>query len=93
MASVEHPLTEADILTQVVAPGKPDLPPEVARSILKMRFNDEASKRMQELMDKNNQGTISESETAEMDKYLRVGTFLDLIQAKAHLSLKHASTN
>ena len=35
----------------------------------------------------NNKGTISESERATLDKYLRVGQFLDLMQAKARLSL------
>jgi len=47
-----------------------------------------ATRRIQELLEKNNGGTIEPSERAELDKYLRVGQFLDLIQAKARLSLQ-----
>ena len=86
MANVE-PITEADILNQVVAPDQPDLNPEAARSLLDLCFTDDAQDRMRELMDKNNKGTITEAEQSEMQKYLLVGTFLDLMQAKARLSL------
>ena len=43
-------------------------------------------------MDKNSKGTITDAERAEMEKYLRVGTFLDLIQAKARVSLQHCGS-
>ena len=42
---------------------------------------------MNELAEKNRQGTLTESEAAEMEKYLRVGNFLNLMQAKARLTL------
>lgn len=69
------------------------LSPEAARSILGLRFNDDAEQRMRHLLDKNNQGTITDSERAEMEKYLRVGMFLDLIQAKARSSLEPSSNH
>ena len=43
---------------------------------------------MSDLADRNNKGTISDTEQEELDKYLRVGSFINLVQAKARLSLK-----
>ena len=83
-------VTEADILTEVVAPGSPDLSPEAARSILALQFKPSAIQRMNELADKNNRGELTEAERAEMEKYVRVGLFLDLFQAKARRSLSRA---
>jgi hypothetical protein len=81
-------LTEADILSEIVAPNQPGICPEFARSILELRFSDQATKRIRKLLDKNNKGTITEAERSVLEKYLRVGQFLDLMQAKANLSLK-----
>ena len=92
MTHVETTVSEADILAKVVAPDQPGLSPEAAHSILELRFNGEAESRMRELMDKNNKGTITDAERAEMEKYLRVGTFLDLIQAKARVSLQQSGS-
>jgi len=88
--SVESTISEADILEQVIAPDSPGFTPEVAQSLLKLRFGDEAQDRMRVLMDKNNKGASTDAEQAEMEKYLRVGMFLDLIQAKARVTLKQA---
>jgi hypothetical protein len=84
-------ITEADILSEVVSPDRPGISPEFARSILELRFSDRANKRIRQLLDKNNKGTITEAERAELDKFLRVGQFLDLMQAKASLSLQQSS--
>jgi len=81
-------ITEADILSEVVAPDQPGIIPEFARAILDLHFTDKANKQIRKLLDKNNKGTIDETERAVLDKYLRVGQFLDLMQAKAKLSLE-----
>ena len=81
-------ITEADILTDIIAPDHGDLAPDVANSVLRWKFTDRAAARMSELADRNNQGTISDTEREELDKYLRVGSFINLVQAKARLSLK-----
>jgi hypothetical protein len=82
-------ITEADILEQVVNPAVADLKPEAARTLLKLRFNSAATKRIRQMLEKNNRGTISEAERLTLEKYLRVGQFLDLLHAKAKLSLKN----
>ncbi len=80
-------ITEADILNEVVAPDRPGLPQEAARSILSLGFTENARKRIRELLEANRLGTLVAEERAELDKYLRVGQFLDLLQAKARVSL------
>jgi hypothetical protein len=80
-------VTEADILDQVVESGESGISPEVARAILGLKFNPQAVQRMNELAEKNRQGTLTADERAVLEKYLRVGNFLNLLQAKARLSL------
>jgi hypothetical protein len=80
-------LTEAHILEQVVMSDQPGMSPESARAILDLRFDPSALSRMNELGEKNRLGTLAESERQEMDKYVRVGNFLNLMQAKARLCL------
>jgi hypothetical protein len=43
---------------------------------------------MRRLVQKNNRGTITAGERVALEKYLRVGQFLDLVHAKARLSLR-----
>ena len=45
------------------------------------------TKRIRQLLQKNNRGTISAAERLTLEKYLRVGQLLDLLHAKAKLSL------
>ena len=80
-------LTEAHILEQVVMSDQPGMSPESARAILDQRFDASALSRMNELAEKNRQGILTESERQEMEKYVRVGNFLNLMQAKARLVL------
>jgi hypothetical protein len=90
MASASTDITEADILSEVIAPDQPTLPEASARSILSLRFNEQAIARMNDLAEKNRRGELSESERGLLQKYQLVGNFLNLIQAKARLSLAHS---
>jgi hypothetical protein len=82
-------LSEADILSKVVAPNKANLNAEAAHAFLAFRFDAATNRRIQLLLEKNNRGTISAPESLRLEKYLRVGQFLDLLHAKAKLSLKN----
>jgi len=93
MANSSRPLTEADILFDVVAPEEPMLNQEFARAVLSFRFNDTVTNKIRGLLQKNNAGTITAEEKAELEKYMRVGQFLDLMQAKARLSLQPRSAS
>jgi hypothetical protein len=84
-------ITEADILAEIIDPDHAGLNSEAARSFLDFKFSKEANKRIRQLLRKNNRGAITAAERAALEKYLRVGQFLDLLQAKARLSLQEAS--
>ena len=80
-------LTEADILKEVVDPNRSTFSPQLVQELLSLKFNEDATNRIRDLLQKNNSGTISSAEKSTLDNYLRVGEFLDLIQAKARLTL------
>ena len=86
-------LSDADILEHVVSPVKGGMDPGAARAILDLKFDGDANKRIRQLLQKNNRGTISAEERITLEKFLRVGKFIDLLQAKARLSLKEAGVS
>lgn len=92
MPQTPSPLTEADIFARIVHPEDGNLPQEVSHLVLNLRFESEDVHRMNELAERNNYGLLSETERQEMDKYMRVGNFLNLLHAKARQSLQ-TSTN
>jgi hypothetical protein len=63
------------------------LSPEKADAIVSLAFSPEDQQRMYELMERNNQGTITDSERAEMEGFRRVGTLLGILQSRARLAL------
>ena len=84
-------ISEADILTKVVDPKKADLTPEAAKSFLGLRFDSATTRRIRRLLQRNNRGTISAADRIVLDKYLRVGQLIDLLHAKAKVSLRRSS--
>jgi hypothetical protein len=82
--------TDADILQGVVFPFDEDLESEAARSLLRIHFDRDATKRINQLLKKNQRGTISAEERLALDKYIRMGKFIDVLQAKARKALKKA---
>jgi hypothetical protein len=82
------PVTEADILSDVISPGRGDLTLDAAKSILSLNFSRSATSRIRSLLRANNRGALSAIERVELEKYLRVGQLIDLLQAKARLTLE-----
>jgi hypothetical protein len=79
--------TESEILEQVIAPDTGGISPDVAQALLRFQFNTAAVARMNELAAKNRLGAIAPSERALLERYVRVGNFLNLIHAKARCAL------
>lgn len=79
--------TESEILEQVLQPDAAGMSPDAARSLLRFQFNSAAIARMNELAEKNRQGSIAPSERDLLESYLRVGNILNLIHAKARCAL------
>ena len=82
--------TEAEILSRIIAPGKPDLPVQTAEAILALEFPGEDRERLDQLAEKAREGTLTGEEQLEIDAYERVGSFLSLLQSKARNSPKRA---
>ena len=76
---------ESSILERLV------VSPDSAKAVLSMHFSPADEQKMRELMEKNNQGTISPDEQAEMEAFRRIGSFLAIVQAKARLQLKSSN--
>ena len=84
------PATELDILSDVISPKRATLQPDVARSILKWKFPAKSVTLMNRLARRNSSGKITPEEREELERFLRVGSLINLMQAKARLSLRHA---
>jgi hypothetical protein len=76
---------EAAILRRLIRPGE-KLPPEAARALLRLDFDKADRARMHELAKKNQADDLTRKEEIELQSYLKVGLFLDLLHAKAKLS-------
>jgi hypothetical protein len=84
--------TESEILDHVIESGSVGMSREAAQAMLRLRFDTAAVARMNELADKNRKGTISSAERALLERYLRVGNFLNLIHAKARCTLSESAS-
>jgi len=84
------PTGESDILHRLVFPFDKDLDPQAARSLLLIRFDRSTTKHINQLLRKNQRGTISADERIALDKFIRMGKFIDVLQAKARKALKEA---
>jgi hypothetical protein len=84
-------ITEADILAEVIAPDGPALNAEAAHSLLALTFPKGTAREIRRLLQKNNRGTITAGERVALEKYLRVEQVLDLLHAKARLSLHRSA--
>ncbi len=60
---------------------------------MSLAFAREDQERMRELMERNNEGLLTDAERAEMEGFRRVGALLGILQARARLALgnTHAS--
>ncbi len=83
-------ISESDILTEILGADEGDLTPSVARAVMKWKFSARTSRRITKLSQKNQQGSITARDRETLERYLRVGSLINLLQAKARLSLKSA---
>jgi polyphosphate kinase len=85
--------TESDMFHQLVFPFDEDLDPQAARALLRIRFDRQATKQINQLLRKNQRGTISTEERLVLEKFLHMGKFIDVVQAKARKALKKAGAS
>jgi hypothetical protein len=85
--SASEPISEAEIWNRTIRPEDGDLSVEGARDWLKLRLSDADRRRVQELSAKAHAGQLTTTEDQELENYLNVGRTLELLKAKARLSL------
>jgi hypothetical protein len=88
MPTSQSNLSEVAILSRILEPEKPTLPPPAARAILDLDFTPDDKARMRELSAKAHEGTLTPDEREAINNYERVGHLLNLLQSKARRSLK-----
>ncbi len=91
MLQIPASLTEADIFARIVHSENGNLSREVSHLLLNLRFQSVDITYVNELAEKNNHGLLNETERQEIEKYLRVGNFLNLLHAKARQSLQKSN--
>src|SRR5437879_12507 len=87
-------ITEASdtaIWGRLLDPSRVHLTPQAAEGILSIRFSDSDRSRVNELASKSNDGTLTESERAECESYVRVQYALSLVHLRARRALKQAT--
>src|SRR5205814_362436 len=80
--------SEAAIWERLIHPERDDLSPDAARSLLELTFGKEDRQRAHELVVRNQEDALSAKEQTDLQTYRSVSYFLDLLHAKARLSLK-----
>ena len=87
-ATAEHPgETEVAILARVLGNEGGRLPPEQARYILDLGFNDRDKARMQDLAVRNQTDALSPAEKGELLAFGKAGDLLAILKFKARRAL------
>jgi hypothetical protein len=82
---------ESAILSRAIQPDRHDLSAPVARALLRIQLDPRDRDRLHELLVKNQEELLTADESGELASYLHVGMMIDLLQAKAHASLRAAT--
>ncbi len=79
--------TASAVWRRIVKPEWADFSPELARAILKLGFDPEDQRRVDDLPAEAQKGTLTPDERAEREEYVRVNTQCTIFQSKIRLSL------
>lgn len=82
------PNSEAAIWARLMQAQSVELPSEAAEFLLAIDFEKGDQRRMQQLAERSQAGTLTAEEQTEFDGYLHVGNLLAVMQSKARLALK-----
>ena len=82
---------DAPVLDRLLDPLGRILTPEVARKLVKLRFDATAQARIDKLARKCNEGELSERERREYETYVHTIDFIAILQAKARALLKRSA--
>jgi hypothetical protein len=80
--------TDSEILGRLLCLEGKRLSTEKAHLVLSLKFSSEDRRRIDELGEKSNEGTLSVREKELYDAYVRVTDFLGILQSRARRSLR-----
>jgi len=76
-----------EIFRRLIEPEDGTMPPELARFVISLDFRGNDHERYEALSAKAQAGTMTPSETDELDSYLLVDSLLSILRIKAERSL------
>jgi hypothetical protein len=79
---------EPVIWARLIQTPKTPISAEVARYLLSIDFGEGDNARMQELMDKSNEGVLTSDEAGELDGYVNIANVLSVMHSQARVALK-----
>ena len=79
---------EPAIWARLIQAPKAPITPDAARYLLSIDFSEEDHARMQELMDKSNEGALIPDEKAELDGYVNIANVLSVMHSQARVALR-----
>ena len=82
---------ETAILERSINPARATWTPDAARSILEIGLDEQDALRRDILADKAREGNITAVEETELEHFRHVGRILEMMKAKARISLKKAN--
>lgn len=83
--------SEVAIWSRTIEPENGSLSPEAAKALLELRLSQADVARVNVLSAKAGEGNLSSQESQELDNYLNVGRALELLKAKARMSLRRSA--
>jgi len=82
-----------DTLDRLLDPVSRCLTPEAARALVNLRADPSVQARLDELADKNTENRLTPEEREQYDLYLSVISIITVLQSKARMILKAATTD
>jgi hypothetical protein len=92
-SQILNPNLEAAIWARLMQAQRAELSAEAAEYLLSIGFEEGDRRRMEQLADRSESGTLSVDERAEFDSYLHVGNLLGVMQSRARVVLRRKPRN
>jgi hypothetical protein len=83
-------MATATVLDRIFDPLADVLTPESAKRLIAWRADEVTQRRLDELGDKSNEGTLTAAEREEYETYVRAIDFIGIMQAKARTVLQRS---
>lgn len=88
MGSQASANSESAIWARLIETQNEPISADTARFLLAIRLSEVDQTRMQELMDKSNEGTLTAEDEAEFDSYLNIADLLTVMHSQARTALR-----